>query len=219
MDASVVVTAQVDHAGQLLRPALAGVDVVPQVFVHAQAGHTGEPGLIIGGTLQDRRHAGPHGPPRRAQLAGQPGDRGVFATQLLHHPAARPSGEHRPRLGHPVVLLGEHPHRTRRLRARPSALAPPHHRRHPEARRVDQPDRPPAVGTGHDPARGAAPHRQWRLDYDLQPAGVALHPDYVEAGKAHQQVTAVTVGIVGVAARRATRRLGHSRGPRGQGVW
>ncbi len=30
---------------------------------------------------------------------GEPGDRGVLAAQLLHDPAARPRGEHRPRLG------------------------------------------------------------------------------------------------------------------------
>ena len=62
-------------------------------------------------------------------------------------------------------------------------------------------------------------HGRRRLDRDLQPARVALHPDHVQSGKAHQQVAAVAVGIVGVAARRAARRLGHSRGPRGQGVW
>jgi hypothetical protein len=212
-DASALVTGQMDHAGEFSGPALAGVDVVPQVLVHAQGRDAGEPGLVSGGPLQDRRDTGPHGPPRRGQLAGQPGDRGMLATYLFHDPAARPGGEQGPRLGDPVVLLGEHPHRTRRLRTRPRPLAPQHHRRRPEKRCVDEPDRPPAMRTGDHPAHRTTHDSRRRLDRDLQLSRAADHAHDMETGKAHQQVATVAIGIKNMAARRAARRLGHSRGP------
>ena len=42
MNTSLLVAGHVDHAGQLLRPTLARVDVVPQVLIDPQRGHPGE---------------------------------------------------------------------------------------------------------------------------------------------------------------------------------
>ncbi|GAA3864714.1 hypothetical protein GCM10022275_13160 [Tessaracoccus defluvii] len=61
---SVLVTGQIDHAGELFRapptkPDRFGRDMMPNVFVDAQRADTGETVLVIGSSLKDR----PDGPP------------------------------------------------------------------------------------------------------------------------------------------------------------
>lgn len=53
------------------------------------------------------------------------------------------------------VLLGDRPDRTRRLRARPGGIAPPHHRRRPDTLHGDQSDRAATVRARHHPTRRA----------------------------------------------------------------
>ena len=187
---------------------------MPQVLIHPEGGNPGEAGLVGGGAGEDRLDAGPHGPPRGGQLPSQSGDAGMLASDLFGRPAARPGGQHRPRVGDPGVLLGEHPYRTGRFGTRPRAFAPTHACRGAEAGDVDQGDRPSAMAAGHHPAGRAAHHRWWGLDLDHQPGRSSVHIDDVHAGQADETVTVVAVGVVMGAARSTRRRLRHSRGPR-----
>ena len=208
--ASVLVTGQVDHAGQLFRATLDRADVVPDVLVDPEGGDAGEPGLILRRGGQDRPDRGPHRLPRRAELTGHPGHRAVLATDLMHRPPAGPCGEHGPRLGDLLVLLGEHPDRTRRLRTFPGPFPPPQLDRPAERRSIHQPHRAPAMTRGDDPAGRAAHHRQGRLDRHPQPAAIVpLDPGHVQPVEPDQQVTALAVAVVIVAAHGAARRLRH----------
>ena len=208
-DASVLVTGQVDHAGEFLRAALAGTHVVPQVFVHPEGGHAGEPGLVVGQRRQDGLDRAPHRLPRHPQLTRQPVDGGVLTADLLEHPPARPGGQQPARAGYLLVLLGEHPGRARRLQAPPRALAPPQPGRPRETRDVDQGRRAPAVALGDHPTRRAAHHRRRGLHRDHEHAMAGLvDVDHVQAVQADQQVAMVTVRR-GRGSAAAPRRLGH----------
>jgi hypothetical protein len=52
------------------------------VLVDAESTHTVEEGLIGSRRPQQGLDAAPHDSPTRAQLTGEPGDRGMFAVQL-----------------------------------------------------------------------------------------------------------------------------------------
>ena len=213
--ASVLVPGQIDHAGQLLRAAVLDADVVPQMLIHAQGRHAGEPGLLSRRCGQDRPDRGPHRLPRRAELAGQTGHRAVLTTDLMDRPTAGPGGQHRPWFGDGLVLLGEHLDRAGRLDAFPGPFPPAQLDRGTEARSVDQPDCSPAMARGDHPAPGAAHHGRRRLDRHRQHAAVVpVDPDHVQAIQTDQTVTVDAVGIVPVAGHDTARRLRHSRGPR-----
>ena len=165
---AVLAGGEVDHAGQLLRPASTIgdrelADVVPHVLIDAElidaeALDAGEPGFIVGHDLQQRLDAGPHRVPGRPQLPGDSADGGVFAADLVDRPPTRPPRQQRPRRRNIGVLLGERLRRTRRLLAPPDPLAP--HQLHGpvETRCIGQHDIAAAVATCDHPA-GSAAHR------------------------------------------------------------
>lgn len=80
-------SSQIDHPGELLRPAPARVPVMPDMFVHAQDLHVLEPGRVVRGLDQDRSNLGPERVPRRAELAGQALDRRPLAPEPADRPA------------------------------------------------------------------------------------------------------------------------------------
>lgn len=211
---SVLVTGQIDHAGQLFRAALHWVHVVPDVFVNAQGGDAGEAGLISRCSRQERLDRFPHGPPRGAELPGDPGHRAMLTTDLLHRPPARPDRQHRARFRDGLVLLCEGADRAGRLGTFPGPFPPQHIDWPTETRRIDQPHHPPAVTRSDHPTRRTPHHDRRRFHTHPQTATVvALDPDHVQAVQADQQVTVVAIGIVPVAGPSTTRRLRHSRGP------
>ena len=111
-DASLLVAGEIDHAGELLRPAPAlvdglGGDVMPDVFVDAQRGDAGEAGLVVGGGFKDRLDGSPQRPPGAAELPGHPLNGGVLPPHLPDRPRRRPSGEQRSGPRHIGVLLHE----------------------------------------------------------------------------------------------------------------
>jgi len=70
---SVLVTGEVDHAGELFGPASAlfdglGRDVMPHVFVDPERGDPDEAVLVRGGDLEDGLDRPPQRLPRAAQL-------------------------------------------------------------------------------------------------------------------------------------------------------
>jgi hypothetical protein len=72
-EVSVLVTGQIDHAGELLRPASALVDwpvrdVMPHMFVDAKTGDPDESALVRGVDLEDGPDRHPHRLPRAAEL-------------------------------------------------------------------------------------------------------------------------------------------------------
>lgn len=89
-DTSVRVAGQIDHPGEFLGSSGSGVDVMPQVLVHAQRGHPDEPGLIGSGHRQQGSDRAPHRLPRHPELPGRPVHRRVFAAELVRSPTSRP---------------------------------------------------------------------------------------------------------------------------------
>ena len=125
VDAALRVAGQVHHPGQFLRAACAGGDVVPDVFVHPQARHTVEAGLLGRQAFQLWFHRPPQRLPRHPELAGQAQDGGVLAAELTDRPPDRPGRDRGPRGDQGGDLLREHAPRTVRVGAPPDAL-PPH---------------------------------------------------------------------------------------------
>ncbi len=170
--------------------------------------------------LQQRSDRTPHRPPRRPQLPGQPQDRGVLASHLLRRPPARPGRQQPARTRHLTVLFGEHRHRARLIGAGPGPFPPHQLHRPPEARCVDQLDLPPAMAQGHDPARRAPHQPRRRLDLHPQTLLGYQHLEDVQPVQADQEVAVAAVHGRGRAAcSAARRRLGHRRGPHGNGSW
>jgi hypothetical protein len=77
----VLVTGQIDHAGQRPRATPALVDVMPQMLIDVQTPHAIESGRILSHRIQPWLDAAPHGPPRRPQLLGQTLDRGMLGVE------------------------------------------------------------------------------------------------------------------------------------------
>lgn len=144
-----------------------------------------------------------HRSPARAELATDPVDRGVLATQLLDRPPARPRCQLGPGCGNPLVLLNERADRTPRVRAHPAPLAPHDPDRPTHRRRIDQPHPDAAVAARADPARATTHRLRRRLDRDRQPvARIALDRDNVQPVQANEQVTTVAVAAQSTAAQR-----------------
>ena len=119
----------------------------------------------------------------------------MLAGDLVQRPPTRPGREEATTSPDLVVVFGEHPAWTRRLNTLPGAFPPPDPCRFPEAWRVDQGDRPAAVGVSDHPAGGATHHRRSGLDRDDQHVTVGLHDiDHVQPLEANEQVTVVAVG-------------------------
>src|SRR5690606_36389479 len=81
------VATEIYHPGQLLRTALAGVDVMPDALVDAEGGDILEPGLVGREPLQLGLVGTPHRRPRRAELTGDAVHGGVLAAQLPDRPS------------------------------------------------------------------------------------------------------------------------------------
>ena len=212
----VLVTGQIDHAGQLLRAPLGDRHVVPDVLTHTESLDTVEAGLIGVHRLQQRGDAAPHRPPARAQLPGDPGDRGMLTTHLPDRPPARPPGQQRPRRGELLVLFGEGTDRAGRLWTPPGPLPPQQPHRSPECRSIDQAMHPAAVTMCDHPTPGAAGRCRRGLHRYRQPALTGVHVNDVESLQANEQVTVAAVrhwcaNHLGTA---TPRRLRHRRGPR-----
>lgn len=225
---ALLVAGQVDHSGQLLRPASAlvlglGRGVMPDVLVHPQGRDAVEAGLIGGQRLEQRLDRPPHGAPCRAELSGDPLHGRVFAAHLPDRPPARPRGQQRPRRRERVVDLGERSARAARLVAAPGALAPPQLDRPAHARHVNQAHLAAAVAAGHHTARAASLRPLRRLDDDPQePPALALllrHRDDMHAVQANEQIAAATVGITKAARSSARRKLGQRRGLPDRSAW
>lgn len=211
---------EVDHPGQQLRPTTAVgdrelADVVPHVLIDAGALHAAEPCLVVSHLLQQRADRGPHGVPRRAELACNPADRGVLATHLVDRPPACPRGQQRSRPGHLLVLLSEDPRGAGSLFAAPGPLAPHQPHRPVEARCVDQRDVAATVAV-RDHATGRAAHRRTRrlnANGEQSDVVVVLDRGHVQVAEADEQIASGAVRGVVIAARsRVRRRLGQRRG-------
>ena len=219
-DVSVLVTGQINHAGELFRPPASevdglGGDVMPDVFVDAKTGDPGEPGLVRGSGLQHRLDRPPQCLPGAAQLPGQALDRGVLPPHLPDRPPGRASSEQRPAWRHLGVLLHERGHRAHRLGTHPSSFPPPQPHRPAEARRVDQLHPLPPMSMRHDPAGGATHHRRRPgLDLYPQPGVVAFDADHMEPRQADQKIATLAVAPGSSA---TGSRIRHRRGPRVSG--
>lgn len=167
--AAVDVAGEVDHAGELLRPAPAGADrprgdVVPDVLVHAQHGHVIEPCRVGLGSFQQRPDRVPDGPPARAQLPPDAVDRGVLPADLLDRPPCRPPRQLRPRRCDRLILFQEGHDHAGRFGAAPAALAPAQPDRSTHRRRIHQRHRRAAVTDREHAAARAADRARRRLD-------------------------------------------------------
>lgn len=149
---SVLVAAEIDHPGQLLRAALAGVDVMPDVLIDAERGDPIKPGLI--GRQRDELglDSAPHRLPRRPQLPGESLDGGVFAPQLSDRPADGSVGD-RPAPGDQArQLLRERLPLAFLLTASPDPLSPHDSHPHRAGHVMKHPAATPATDS-YDPAR------------------------------------------------------------------
>ncbi len=207
MQASLLVTGQVDHPGQLLRPALAGVAVVPDVLIDPKRGHPGEPCRVGGEALQLRLDRPPQRRPPDPEPTGEPGDRGVLATQLPDRPGHGPTGQHATSGDQIRDLLGERASPARRLQAAPASLPPGDLHPHVGVRHVAQHPHPPPAAGRHDPAVRTAhqpPRRRDRHPHRGRAPIDALDPHTVQT---QQRITART----GIGAR---ARIGAPRSVR-----
>jgi hypothetical protein len=143
--------------------------VAHDMLVDAEPGHPGEPGLVVGHRLEQRPDRGPDRVPGRAQLTGDPGDRGMLVADLADRPPTRPRRQQRPWRRDLPVLLGEHLDRARRLDTAPRPYAPHQLHQPVETRRINQPDLTTAVARRNHPTARAATHRQGRLHTHRQP--------------------------------------------------
>ncbi len=185
------VAAQVDHAGQLLRAALAGVDVMPDVLVDAEGGDALEPGLIGREPHQFGFDCPPHRLPRRAELAGEAVDGGVLATQLPDRPADGALGDRSPFGDQGRQLLHERLPPAAIVVATPDAL-PPHDPHPRDAGNVMQHATAAPSAGRDDPARRAPDRRRRARDGHHQQIVAAVDMLDMHAVEAEQQVTAGT---------------------------
>jgi hypothetical protein len=160
----------------------------PDVFVHPQGAHPGQPV----GRVQTMPCFGfdrvPQGVPVHPQMAGQRRDGGVVVGQRVGGPADRPGGQLGPRRDQ-RMLLGEGHHRAGRLTATPHPLAPHHHGRGRETRRVGHPMASSAMPASDHPAARAAGHRLVALHGQHQPPVlVAGDVQHVQAGHVEQGI-------------------------------
>ena len=145
----------------------------PGGLVHAQGGDVSQPSRVIDQRLADgadRRHdrvpAGPVG-------AGDLCDAVAVAAHPHAGVAAGPLGQQRPRRD-PAMLLAPGRHRTCRLRAAPTALAPAQPHRPPERVHITHHRRQPALKTRPHATASTPLARRGRLDRQLQ---LTLHLD------------------------------------------
>jgi hypothetical protein len=146
--------------------------VVPDVLVDAEHLDAGEAGRVGVGRSQERSNRLPDRPPPGPELPTEAVDRGVLTAQLLDRPPTGPRRELPSRGSDELVLLDERRHRTRRLPADPTSLAPADLDRSSHRRRVDQAHLEPAVAARDDAAGPAAHHARRGLHGHRQHAAV-----------------------------------------------
>ena len=201
---------EVNHPGQLFRPAPTRVGVMPNMLVDAEDVHAVETGRIRGSVLQAGADLGPQRVPRRAQLASQPLDGSVLRTQLADRPAHCASGQQAARGCYVRILLAEGHHGAGGLEADPAAFAPPQTCRASRRRRIDQSHGHSTVAGGDDAASGTAGDRVAALDVQHPAAAGDAGIDEVHVGQIQKDVTpSATLQ----SNRAGARRMGHSRGP------
>ena len=186
MDTSCLVTGQVDHPSQLLRPTAArldrlGGDVVLHVLIDPQGLHAGEPCGVGGHLLEQRLDRRPHRLPGRAELTGDALHRGALTPDLGDAPPPRTGGQQTPWWRETLVGLGKRPDPAQNLGAAAQPLAPDQIHRRSEARDVDQPNLATTARGRDHPAARTAQERRGGLDRHPQPAGVLIAYDIDDA--------------------------------------
>ena len=183
---------------------------MPHMLVHAQDLHALESGRILCGPGQDGLDLGPERVPGRAELAGEPLDRGALAAELADRPPERAHGQQAPRRADRGILFDECHHRAGLLAADPAALAPPDPHGPVRPRSVDHRGHDPAVTSGDRTASRAARDRIAGLDLEKEPGPGAVHRDQVQSREAEEEVASVAA----IERDRAgARRVQHCRGP------
>ena len=99
-----LVAGQVHHPCQLLRPALDGADLMPDLVVDPADIDPGERGRVCVHRFQQRPDRTPHLLPGLAELPGQAQHGGVLPAQLPYRPPARPRRQQALRAGDLLVL-------------------------------------------------------------------------------------------------------------------
>ena len=185
------VAGQIDHAGQLFRAPLAGIDVVPDMLIDTEGGDVLEPGLIGG----ERDESGFDGPPyrfpRRAQLPGKTRNRGVFAAQLPERSVDAALRDRSSRRDKGRQLLHERLPRAVFLVTAPHALPPPdaHSRR---AGHIMKYSSSTPSSSRDDTARRAPGRRRGARDRHHQHVITAVDMLDMHTIDAEQQITAGT---------------------------
>jgi hypothetical protein len=150
----VLVTGQIHHRGHGT-VLLADLRGAPNVFVHAQSAHPGQPRRVRQAALRLGLDGVPAGVPVHCEMTGEGGDGGVVVLEGVARPRHGPGSELGP-WRQEVVLFAERRHRARRIRAAPDPVAPAHPHRRPEARGITGLVDPAAVSDGDHPTTGAA---------------------------------------------------------------
>ena len=212
---------QVDHASQRFRPTPTRADralrdVMPDVLIDPEPHNAIEAGLVIGHGFEQRSDRRPHCVPRRAQLAGDAGDRSVLVADLANRPPTRPHRQQRTRQRDRVVAFGERPRLASVVDAAPRPLAPHQPHRPTEARHVNQRHVAAAVAVRDHPTHHARHRGGRRFDGHLEHVtfGVVTHREHMHTGQADEHITPRAIrGTIIRTRAAARRRLGHRRGP------
>jgi hypothetical protein len=202
VQATVLVAGQVDHRGH--RPIRADPGRPPDVFIHAECGHTAQPYWVRGAADRFDPDGVPQCVPVHSQVPGQSRHRGVVEGQRVGGPRDRPAGELGPRRDQ-LMLFAERDHRTSRLGAPPEPLTPAHSGDCAKARRVGSDVISAAVtDRDHSTARAATSIGIGLNGHHKPVTIVAFHTQHMHPGHVEQGI-----GPSAPARARTTRTVVH----------
>ena len=142
VEASSLVTGQIDDDGD--GPVDPDPRRPPDVLIHPEGLHSGEPGRVSRSGLRLHLDRVPGRMPVHAEMSGQRRDSGVVVAERTGCPCRRPGRQHHPRRRQ-LVGLTEGLGRTRRFSTAPHPHQPAEHGDPAEARSIMQPPSSAAV--------------------------------------------------------------------------